>query len=55
MERSKGKKLKWYYVEYDTFSIEGEIQAEDIYQAEQIAQDKLRDLGCEIIIEELVD
>ena len=44
---------KWYYIEYDTFSLPNEIEAESAADAEQIAIEYLKD--AEITIEEMED
>ena len=44
---------KWYYVEYNTFSLENEIEAESAADAEQIAIEYIKD--AEITIEEMED
>ena len=46
---------KWYYVDYDTFSLPNEIQASNKEEAEDIAMSYVRDLGVDITIEEMED
>ena len=46
---------KWYYVDYDTFSLPNEIQASSKSEAEDIAIGYVRDLGVDVTIEEMED
>lgn len=47
------KEKKWYYVEYDTFTLPNEILAYSESDAEQIAIDYVRELGVDITVEEM--
>lgn len=44
---------KWYYVDYDTFSLPNEILASNKLEAEQIALQYVIDLGVGLTIEEM--
>lgn len=46
---------KWYYVDYDTFSLPSEIQASSAAEAEAIAYQNVIDLGVDITVEEMED
>lgn len=46
---------KWYYVDYDTFSLPNEIEASSKAEAEGIAIGYVRDLGVDMTIEEMED
>lgn len=46
---------KWYYVDYDTFSLPNEIQASSAAEAEAIAYQYVIDLGVDVTIEEMED